>query len=375
MGNKLSFSAISKYTECGKKYEYHYRQRYRGKYFHSALAFGSACDDGLNSLLTDKDLEKSLATFDKKWNFQYINNVLTSLPKATNVVYAETDTDLELLLPEDRKKLDNEYGNLWENMYDEVRKQKETIGFNLLPEESKAFYNYAAWLSLRQKGHIMIRSYNEQILPRINKVLAVQHATSLVNQDGDEIVQYLDLIVEWEDGSIILFDNKTSAKDYDPEAALTSPQLISYYVKAKNEFGTNAVGFLVMKKQIMKNKKKICSKCNHDGSESRAKTCDVEYPGKVIKRGKEVDGMVRCDGEWNVTIDPKCFIQVIISPVNEFAEQTVMSTFSDANEGIKKEVFHRNLKACGGGSAYKCEYFSLCWTGKDDDLIKLEEKK
>lgn len=374
MGNKLSFSAISKYTECGKKYQLHYKQRLRGKYFHSALAYGSAVDEGLNELLKNKDLDKSLQSFDKKWNFQYINNKLTALPKATNVVYAEADTDLELLLPEDIQKLDNEYGNLWEQMYDNICEQKKSVGWNNLPEESKELYNYLGWLSLRRKGHIMINSYREQILPRINRVITVQHQTSLVNADGDEIVQYLDLIVEWEDGSLVLMDNKTSAKDYDPEAALTSPQLISYYVKAKNEFGVNAVGFLVMKKQIMKNKKKICKKCNHDGSESRAKTCDKEYPGKVLKRSKEVDGMIRCDGEWSITLDPKCFIQVIISPVNDFAEQTVMSTFSEANEGIKKEVYHRNLKACGAGTAYKCDYFNLCWTGKDEDLIQLEEK-
>lgn len=374
MTNRLSFSAIAKYTECGHKYFLHYRKRYRGKYFHSALAYGSAVDEGLNELLKTKDLDKSLQVFDKKWCFQYINNVLTSLSKATNVVYAETDTDVELLFSEDVQKLDNEYGNLWEQLYDNVCEQKKSVGWDNLPKESKELYNYVAWLSMRRKGHVMIRSYNEQIIPRISKVLAVQHSTSLVNSDGDEIVQYLDLVVEWEDGSIILFDNKTSAKDYDQDAALTSPQLISYYVKSKVEFGTNAVGFLVMKKQILKNKKKICKKCNHNGSDSRAKTCDQEYTGKVIKRGKEVDGMIRCDGEWDVSIDPKCYIQVIISPVNEFAEQTVMSTFSDANDGIKKEVFHRNLKACGSGGSYKCEFFKLCWEGKEDDLIQLEEK-
>lgn len=374
MGNKLSFSSISKYTECGFKYFLHYKKRYRAKYFHSALAFGSSCDDGLNELLKTKDLLKALEVFDKKWNFQYINNVLTSLPKATNVVYADADTDLELLFPEDKVKLENEYGNQWEQLYDNVSEQKGIVGWDNLPNESKEMFNYVAWLSMRRKGHVMITSYNEQILPKINKVLAVQHKTELTNADGDEIVQYLDLIVEWQDGSIILFDNKTSARDYDPEAALTSPQLISYYVKSKKEFGTNAVGFLVMKKQILKNKKKICTKCKHDGSESRAKTCDEEYPGKVIKRNKEVDGMVRCEGTWDVTIDPKCFIQIIISPVNEHAENTVMSTFSDANDGIKKEVFHRNLKACGGGSAFRCEYFDLCWSGKEDNLIKLEEK-
>src|ERR1700744_2896054 len=97
MSTKLSFSQVNIYTTCGRKYQLHYLYKFREKFFHSALAYGSSIDSGLNTLLETRDLEKALAEFDKTWAFQYINNKLTSLSECENLVYAEKDFDPDLL--------------------------------------------------------------------------------------------------------------------------------------------------------------------------------------------------------------------------------------------------------------------------------------
>lgn len=365
---KLSFTSINTYNTCGKKYELHYKKRLRSKYAHAALLFGSAIDDALNTLLLTKDVNKSNSEFEKTWNSQYVNDVKVKLSDASSIVYAESDYDRDLLESSDYELLEQYLSNTQldytlhvNELYDAILAEKKQFGYDKLREDKQRFYNYSNWLSLRRKGLIMIKSYNEKVLPKIRNVLAVQHKTSLINQEGDEVQQVLDLVVEWEDGSIILFDNKTSAREYDIDSAGTSQQLISYYHKAKTDFNVNAVGFIVLRKQIAKNKVKICCKCNHDGSSSRAKTCDVEIDKK------------RCHGEWNVSLNPETLIQIIINEVTPAAEDLVLNTFDDANTGIKQENYYRNLSACKNGSII-CPFYKLCWKGSEEDLVQLKKK-
>lgn len=373
MSNKLSFSAITTYNTCGRKYQLHYKSRLRSKYFHAALAFGSAIDESLNELLLTRDLKKATLAFDKKWHHQYINDVLTNLAQTDTVVYSDSDLDEELLSESDIEIL-NKYTQDTNNgtlFYSEwlgiVKDRKKQFGWANLSDSEKQFFNYLNWMSLRQKGHTMLSSYNEKVMPKIKNVLAVQHKTSLVNEEGDEVVQILDLVAEWDDGSKILFDNKTSAREYDEDSASMSPQLISYYHKAKIDFGVTAVGFIVLRKQIMKNKVKVCSVCKYDGSGSRAKTCDST---STNEKGKEV----RCNGEWDVKINPEALIQIIVNQVSETAEDLVLSTFDEANIGIRNQNYSKNLSACKSGPIV-CQFFKKCWANSEEDLIVLPERQ
>jgi hypothetical protein len=357
--NRLSYSAINTFNSCGQKYKFHYVDRLRSKTTSSPLVFGSAIDEALNELLVSRDLAKSLAVFEKKWNFQYVNGKYTDLANTDLVTYSDSDMDTDLVEP------------IVAETYEGLSKQKKETG--QLSAEEVLQLNRCFWHSLRAKGRIMIESYNKKIMPRVKQTLAVQHETSLVNAEGDVIKQILDAVVVWEDDSIILMDNKTAARAYADDSAATSPQLISYYHKAKEEFGVQAVGFIVMEKNIRKNRIKICSKCETDGSSSRAKTCDVETIGMVIKRGKEVEGTVRCDGEWKVTLDPECVINVIVDTVSEVAEDLVLSSFQEANDAIKTGRYTKNLSACK--SPFPCQFYDKCWKGKEDNLIVLEKKE
>lgn len=390
---KLSHSRIKLYTECPRKFFYHYVQNYKAKEYKAFFLFGSAIDYGLNTLLETKDIEKAIKAFDKSFRYNFINNVGTYIPTAMNVVYAEADFDKDLLKEEDIDQYVNLRIKLNVNLLcinqDDIRNELNSIlerkankGFRNLSNEDKQLYSMANWLSLRRKGHIMIESYNKKIVSKIKEVIAIQAKTSLKNAKGDALDGILDLIVKWEDGKTYLMDNKTSAREYKQDAASVSQQLIIYYKSAKKDYNLDGIGFFVMYKNILKNKVKICSKCGKNGSGQRHKTCDAvvnPYTDKDLENMNKVGTIIemketRCNGIWIETIDPECDIDVIFDIVSESAENLVMETVTGANEGIKNEIYKPNLNACGTGE-FRCQFFNKCWKGSEEDIIKVENKK
>jgi len=355
----LSYSSITTFNTCGKKYFYQYKKGYKSKYTHAALLFGSAIDTSLNKLLLTKDIQEAIKEFDKSWNFQWVNKKYVSLSKNTEIVYAEADYDSDLLTNEDWVKL----GENSNPRYKLILEDKKFKGWDNLELKDKEYYNYMNWLSLYRKGLIMLHSYVKKVLPRIKEVLAVQKENYLENSDGEKIIQYLDLVVTWENGQNILMDNKTSAREYEQDSASKSPQLLSYYHGVKDQYKLDALGFIVLRKGIHKNKEKECSVCKFNGSGARHKTCF-----------NEIDG-TRCNGEWIETIHPECDIQVIINKPHENAVNLVLDSFDSANEGIKKENWYSNLSACRPTPMMQCNYYNLCWFGKTDDLIIPETKE
>lgn len=379
MKNRLSNSQIRMYSECGKKYKLHYVDRLRSTMIHGALIFGSAIDRALNHLLETKDLKASIQLFDKSFRFQSINNEPTYIPSSTNVVYSQRDFDKDLLQPEDivkYRELKEKLGMGNEsNPADDLSyfmKIKKESGIKALSFEERKLYAYSNWLSMRRKGHIMIESYNKKVLPKIKNVLAIQKGIEIKNTDGDSITGFLDLIVEWEDGKRYLLDNKTSAMKYESDSAMRSQQLILYYYAEKETYKLDGVGFIVMYKNIDKNKIKICSQCGKDGTGQRHKTCDNEILD--TNNGAPVMTAKRCNGEWMETISPEAIIETILNPISEAAESLVLEAFDEANFGIKNQTFNPNLQACGNEN-FKCQYFNKCWLGSDEDLIVLEKKE
>lgn len=364
MNLKLSHTSVTSFTTCGRKYKLRYIDGYRPKLTSGALLFGSAIDSALNTLLLNKDLSEAKKLFDKSFRFSYINEVGTYLPDSTLVTYAKTDFDTDLLLPEDFAKFSEkqkEYNLFLDKSLDDTYAllvdKKESHGFNGLTDNEKKLLNLANWLCLNRKGHIILESYNKIVLPQIKNVLAVQKQVELENQEGDKIIGYIDLILEMQDGRRIVADNKTSSREYDSDSAQRSQQLILYYHITKEEYKLDGVGFIVMYKQILKNKTKICSKCSYNGSGSKHRTCPQEVEGK------------RCGGEWTETIRPEANIKIIINSVPEAAEDLVLSTFDEANHGIKNKSFAPNLSACKQGSLL-CDYYSMCWKGDSSELVQ-----
>lgn len=366
---RLSHSSTRTYTDCARRYKLHYVDRLRPKVTHGALTFGSALDAGLTAMLEKRDLAEGMAAFEKSWNFQFINGKPAALPGHPGVVYAEQDFDEDLLLKEDHEKWD---AFLAENSYMDDRgiaaalstltKKKADVGYPNLSETEKKVMSYANWLSMRRKGHVMLKSYAVNVMPRIKRVVAMQKQVVLDNGTGDSIIGYVDLIAELTDGRIVVFDHKTSAREYSDDSPGLSQQLVIYYHALKAEMKVDGVGFIVLYKRLNKNKEKWCSVCAYEGTGGSHRTCPSPNA-----EGK------RCGGEWEVKVAPECAISVLVNTVSEQAEELVLSSFDEANDAIKKGIFNPNLNSCKNGPIV-CPYLRHCWHGDNSELEQLEDK-
>ena len=363
MSLRLSHSQYNRFLSCGKSYEHYYINKIKPTRPKASLLFGTAIDRAISTLLEPKDESKTPEqTFDYFWRFQDVNGKQEYLPKLSSLLYSNKDFDKDLLLDEDYQKIQEEY-SLDKDRALELLSKRIEVGHDKLSNKEKEPSNFIIWLSMMRKGHVMIKGFREKILPRIKRVITTQECITLENGDGDKIIGYIDLVAEKEghEGPVIL-DIKTAASPYDDDAHLFAPQLILYLHASREKYSnTNKAGFIVLGKNIMKNKTKICSSCGHDGTGGRHKTCDNEIGGK------------RCNSVWLEKINPECFTQVMVGEVPEATEELVMSNIEDMTNAIKAGHFIRNLSNCKNMYGSPCEYIDLCYRGKMDNLKK-EEK-
>ncbi len=222
---RLSYSAASKYLLSPFSYFAHYYLRLRQEQLGSALVFGSALDTGLNSLLEDKrdglepDLAKAKAAFCESFLSQEVNGEVVFLYTEGVVKFSKADLDKDLLTDDDL-----------------------ACGLN------------KSWLSLNRKGQILIEEYYQQVLPRIEKVLLVQHEINLTNESGDAFTGVIDLVAQI-DGKIYICDNKSTGVVYKPSSANESQQLATYYEALKDKYDIAGVAFITLSKTVLKRKK------------------------------------------------------------------------------------------------------------------------
>jgi len=359
MNNRLSHSSCSKFQECPQAWVYHYKDKLRPRFQSAALLFGSALDHSITSMLKNKDKDPK-EIFSYFWRFQDINGVSTYLTNSTDIVYANADFDIDLLEDEDITSINTKYQiedlkTVIDNLYEE----KEEKGFNNLSKDKKELLNVLNWHCLYRKGLLMLQTIQSDILPNIEEVLGVQVQVKLTNGSGDVIIGYADLVCKYKGyDSPIIFDWKTSSREYQKDSVLTSPQLTLYVYDLGDQFNTRKAGFIVLNKHIRKNKTKICVVCNNDGSGKRHKTCDVEINGK------------RCNGEWKVKIDKEVYKQIIVDDIPQQTENIVIQNYDYINQSIKNGIFHRNFSSCVKPYG-KCPYYNLCYFNNLEDLTKL----
>lgn len=352
MSNKLSHSSVNRFSECPTSWKLHYVDRLRGTTQSAALLFGTAIDKAVELLVTSRDFKAALEKFNKLWEKQEINGVLTELEKNPDIVYATNDLDTELLDETFNKR---DYKEL---LYD-VTEKKKVSGFDNLSTEDKIIYNQANWFVAKKRGELMLESVRDEVLPKLKKVHSTQEAIDLTNNEGDSVVGYIDMVAEFEGYDIpIVFDFKTSTKAYEEDSVKTSPQLALYVHAVSDKYKTRKAGFIVLSKQVQKNRKKICGICGNDGSGGRHKTCNADVDGQ------------RCGGEWKETINPKAKIDVIIDDVPERLEEIVLDNMDNTNKMIKHNIYTRNLNNCIKPYG-PCVYYNLCHKKSMKGLIKV----
>lgn len=359
--NRLSYSSLRLFSECGQKYKYSYIDRLREKTKSGALFFGTAFDKAIEASLRNPSEDERLV-FDKHWTNADINGRPISVAEDLFVVYAASDFDADLLTSEDLRFLSAKAEELVPALYAENEKDaietfkscavhKKQRAFKRWPEAENRFLNLANWLSLRRKGHLMLAAHREKILPRFKKVIATQKKIELDNGEGDTLIGYPDLIAEWEDGRTVVFDYKTSSIEYDETSVLTSTQLTIY----SHALAIQTCGYLVFRKGIIKNRIKLCSVCGNDGSGARHKTCAKEVEGK------------RCNGAWNETIRPEVDVQIIIDDIPPRTEQIVLDNIAATNKSISEGIFIRNFNSCKNAFG-PCPYIGLCYKNSKEGL-------
>ncbi len=318
MKTRLSHSAVSKYISCGEMYRLHYIEKLRPVEMKSSLLFGAAFDVALNAMLEGNTDFHNI--FDQAFTYATINGKEIFIPTSTDVEYAKADIDLELLEESDHTS-------------------KYTQGF----------------LSLSRKGHIMLRDYATKVLPKL-KVISIQETINLTNTEGDVITGIVDLVAEV-DGEVVILDNKTSARPYKKDSVVSSEQLSLYTHALEDKYNTRRAGFIVINKNIKKNRTKICQTCGHDGSGKRHETC----PNIVDEK--------RCNGTWTETISPEADIQIIIDTINDEVENAVIENMDTVNENIKAGHFPKNPETCKNFYGRPCPYYNLCYYDNADGLV------
>lgn len=310
--NKLSYTSMTTYNECGYKYKLNYIDKIKPKKVRSALLFGKAIDEGLNELLLTRDISKAKTKFNFWWTRNLINNEWVELKKTDLIIYSKMDLDLDL--------------------------------------------GDTEWESLKRKGIIILEEYNKKALPRINKLLEIQKKVIIGNSDGDKIEGYIDLIANLDEGNYIL-DNKTTSVKYKSNSASESDQLNLYYFLEKDSYKLDGVGFIVMNKNIRKEHIKNCSKCKKEFNNNRlmkCKECKIDL--------KHVETKFSCD------------IDFILNKPDLSLVNSVIEKFDKTNNDILDEKFDKNYKSCVGKFG-KCQYYDLCHKNNTDDFIIPNENK
>lgn len=338
MGLKLSHSQCSKYTQCPQAYKYHYIDRIRPSLSPASLLFGSALDSAVNELLKPERNISPEEIFLESFTNANINNNKTYLPTCTRLTYASSDLDLDLLdiTEESKEKLNA------------LKSKKSKFGLDSFTKDEHVFYNEHCWKSLKIKGLLMLQAYRDKVLPLLEEVLEVQVPISLSNGE-DTVTGFVDVVARVKGEGIVILDNKTSSIEYADDSVITSPQLSLYMHALYPKYETRKAGYIVLRKQVRKNKVKICSKCGHDGSATRHTTCANTINEK------------RCGGQFNESISPEIDIQVIINNIPDRTEDIVLENYDTITHAIKSQVFPRNLHSCTNMYGGPCPYFNLCY--------------
>lgn len=359
---KLSHTSVSKYSECGEKYNLHYNKKLRDDKIHSALIVGKALDSAQNILLLDKknntlsSIEKYKDIFEKNLLLTEHNKNIINTFNNDFVVFSKYDFDPNLIYENDLKHFKFKSVESLNKFYKYISYKKNNR--EPLNSEEKEIYNKCNWLCSKNRGMLMLDVLYNDFLPTIKEVLEVQKIVQLKDEEtGDTIDGVIDAILDFGEGPVVV-DLKTSSMKYERNSASESPQLAVYRYSVRNEYKTNKVAFVVCYKKIEKLTSSVCSICSHK-KETQARSCD-----NVINEK-------RCKSEWKETYTLKCNIEFIPGVIEEHFENSVLENYHLILKAIKSDIYYKNWQACKTGYGF-CPYYNKCRNGSNSGLIDLK---
>lgn len=372
MGIQLSYSALEKYKLCPAQYKLHYLDRIRSHKISSPLLFGGALDEALNVLLETKldepteratdDLERLKSGFDQLFTYQMINKELEDVRTSHFVDYFASDFDRDILTEQDLTSLKtfiNNAGYIKDpnnpssgrpdvlDLFDEI--QGYIKDGQELDSTDRSFYNYSCWLSLRRKGHLLLEHYKDEIMPKIKRVVSVQKKVTLPNDEGDEIIGYIDLEAElYDEDGVITLDNKTSSSKYKMTDINDKGQLLIY-----DEYTDNGkAGYIVLLKKIKYEVTVKCDSCEEKSSR-RLKNCPVKG----------------CDGKMHEHSKvPNVESQILVDNIDNDKKDLLFDKICGILSNIEKEEFPQNRDSCFQFGR-KCIYYDYCRSNPVDPDI------
>jgi hypothetical protein len=320
--SRLSHSAVSTYKICPYLYSLKYIHKLKTITTKSSLLFGTAMDKALNELLLKKS--DGVQTFIDAFSEHTLNGTKEVVCGNPLFVFSQTDFDHEIFSQDDLEFVGCASQGELKDLYTKYLADKKV---NSITVDDMKNLNVIYWLSLKSKALLMLQAYSAQVMPLIKDVLDIQREIKIVNDTGDSIIGFVDLIAELQDGRRVIFDNKTSSEPYKEDSVRISDQLALYCFALENVFKTRHCGYIVMPKKIKKLRK-------------------------------------------NKVVTPYVDIQVIVEEMPQEMEDKVMSGFSETDALIKEEKFDKNMSGCY--TYGKCEMFDFCHKNDNKGLIKVE---
>lgn len=336
MKKTLSYSGYNKYVTCPYMWKLHYIERLRPAHTTSALVFGSAMDAAINALMQHSDALDVAGTFSP---VVVLNKGLSEL-LTQPVQFHPRDYDGEIIGQPERDELLKQaqalgYGG--DDVDGLVAGLMQKIQLNQpLSDNQTKVLALACATSLRAKGLLMLEAYRKHVLPVFARIEGVQ----LEVKRG-----VLDFVAEVKGHGRVIGDNKTASMPYDDDAVKWSIQLAGYDAADKGMY-------VVLHKNIAKNRVKTCKACGTDGTGKRHKSC------------------FNCGGEWLETIQPEAKVQIIIDHIPERTKQLAREAYDEVEKAVKAKCFPRNLNACRNQFGKPCVYLNHCWNGSDEGLVK-----
>lgn len=349
----LSHSARQKYEACPRMYDLYYRQRLRPTELNSTLLFGTAIDQAAEEYLNTRNKELCRRKFRDIWNEQEQDGKIIYIREGTEVTYSANDFDAELLQQSDNELI------LKDTVY-------ETVSNLIKDGKEKERIAYANWVSLFYKGRLMLKGFMDWVDENVEEVLGTQTNIELEDADGNKVPGKADFILKiFGYDKPILVDLKTSARYYDRNSVKESEQLGLYYFYLKQTSfpDMERAAYLVLNKQIKKNRVKTCLKCGHVTT-GREQTCAQGGKGKN-----------RCDGDFLIDITPEAVVQYIHDEIpTSFIEETI-NKFNISVEAIKANKFEPCYSLCDNYFGRRCPFYNFCNNNESmEGLIKKEIK-